>query len=283
MRLTMAAIIGMVGSSIVANAAFAAPIVGFGSPTDVIFGGTVIDFEALASDTMPVTDSNTSTLDPRVGARNALNLGSGLTVVGLDTSTSAGTRSGSLFVADTFVLTEADGSGAFNLYPYTGVEDFNTDGQFLMNWDKTDYDNETFIDAHTNQFVFSLDTAVDQFAFNFGANDNIWKLEAFDEFDVLLETLDIAAHQTRQASEGQYYGIATSGIRKLVLTDTFVSDNGDGTFTSCNTSFSSKCGEWVVLDNVAFGTAVSVIPVPAALPLLLGALGLFGVIARRRT
>jgi hypothetical protein len=34
---------------------------------------------------------------------------------------------------------------------------------------------------------------------------------------------------------------------------------------------------------VAFGTAVSVIPVPAALPLLLGALGLFGVIARRRT
>jgi hypothetical protein len=291
MKLTMAAIIGAVGSSIAASAAFAVPIVGFGAPIDVIVGGTVIDFEAVATDAMPIVDSSTSVFDPRVGARTSLDVGSGLVISGVDTSTSAGPRPGSLFVTSGFVLTEFD-AGAFalsggtdeffNLYTYDGAETFNTSGNFLMNWDKTDYTDVTFIQPHTNEIVFTLATAVDRFAFNFGANDNAWRLEAFDEFDNLLDSLDIAAHATTAASDGQYYGLATAGMRKLVLSDTFVANNGDGTSTTCNPNFNEKCGEWVVLDNVTFGNATSVVPIPGALPLLLGALGVFGIMARRR-
>jgi hypothetical protein len=286
MKFARVAITGVIGGVLWIGAADASPIVGLGVPTDAIIGGTVIDFESIATDSLPVTfPSSTAGVDPRVGARTTLSAAGGVTIRGVDTT--KGGAAAALYVTPEIVRTQfdlgafvADGTEQFNYLEYSGLETFNTSANLLTNWEKNDFQNITFQETHANQFVFEFDTVVDSFAFNFGANDGEWVLAAYDGAGLLLEDLDIGIPAITAASDGQYYGIQASGIKYLTLTDTFVVDTGAG-IVACDTGAAgAKCGEWVMVDNLTYGRAV--VPVPAALPLMLGGLGVLGAVARRR-
>lgn len=286
-----AAITGVIGGVLLVGASNASPIVGFGVPTDAILGGTVIDFESIATDALPISfPSTTDDVDPRTSARTSISAPGGVTISGVDTLN--GGAAAALYVTPEIVRTEFDistffSSGGtvdrFNYLEYTGSETFNTSANFLTNWEKADYQNVTFQPVHANQFLFQFDTVVESFAFNFGANDGDWVLAAYDSAGLLLEDLNIGVPAITAASDGQYYGIQTAGISYLTLTDTFVlsaESGGDG--TPCDPGSAGNCGEWVLIDNITYGRAISAVPVPAALPLMLGGLGLLGVMSRRR-
>lgn len=283
------AITGVIGGVLWIGAAHASPITGLGVPTDAIIGGTVVDFDAVPVDSMPVAfPSTTDDIDPRTTARTSISA-SGVTIRGVDTLN--GNADAALYVTQEIVRTEYDIAGAldptdptdrFNYLEYTGSETFNTSGVFLTNWEKADYQEITFQDVHTNQFVFEFDATVDEFAFNFGANDGDWVLAAYDEGGVLIEQLDIGVPAISDVSAGQFYGISASNIKYATLTDTFVlSAEAGGSGSACNPAVAANCGEWVLVDNITFANRASV-PVPAALPLMLGGLAVLGVAARRR-
>lgn len=285
MKFVRTAITGVIGGVLWIGAADASPIVGLGVPTDAIIGGTVIDFEAIATDTLPVSfPSSTDDVDPRVGARTSISAAGGVTISGVDTTN--GDAAAALYVTPEVVRTQfdigafiADGTERFNYLEYTGSETFNTSANFLTNWEKNDFQSVTFQEVHANQFVFEFDEVVDAFAFNFGANDGDWVLAAYDDGGLLIEDLDIGVPAITAVSDGQYYGIEAAGIKYLTLTDTFVLTAEAG--GACDTgAIGATCGEWVMIDNVTYGRAV--VPVPAALPLMLGGLGLLGAVARRR-
>jgi hypothetical protein len=279
----------VIGGVLWIGAAGASPIVGLGVPSDAIIGGTVIDFESTPTDAMPVTfPSSTDDIDPRSTARTSISASGGVTIRGVDTLNSD--AAAAIYVTPEIVRTQYDiasfvGSGGaidrFNYLEYTGSETFNTTANFLTNWEKSDYQNRTFQETHANQFVFEFDEVVDEFAFNFGANDGDWVLAAYDSGGLLIEDLDIGVPAITEVSDGQYYGISAAGISYVTLTDTFVlSIEAGGNGTPCNPAIEANCGEWVMIDNLTDGRAV--VPVPAALPLMLGGLGLLGVAARRR-
>ncbi len=289
MTFVRTAITGVIGGVLWTGAAVASPIVGLGIPTDAIIGGTVIDFESTATDSMPVAfPSSTADIDPRDGARTSISAAGGVTISGVDTLN--GGAAAAIYVTPEIVRTQFDiaaflGSGgtvaAFNYLEYTGAETFNTSGNFLTNWEKADFQDITFQEVHANQFVFEFDAVIDSFAFNFGANDGDWVLAAYDAGGLLIEDLDIGVPAITAVSDGQYYGIAASGIKYLTLTDTFVlSAEAGGDGSPCDPAVSGNCGEWVLIDNLTYSRAV--VPVPAALPLMLGGLAAIGAVARRR-
>ncbi|MFT7026502.1 MAG: hypothetical protein ACJAVS_000718, partial [Paracoccaceae bacterium] len=278
MRFAKSAIMGVLGGVMAAGSALAVPITGLGVPSDAIFGGTVVNFESVATDTMPVSFDprpSTATLDPRVGAQTSISVGGGLTISGHDRISNTASA---LYVTPEIVLIEMNiptfiGSGGaikeFDYYDYAGTGTFNTSGNFLMNWEKDDGQHFVFQERHTNEFEFSFNVAVDQFAFNFGANDNEWRLTAFDEDDLEIDSLLIPAVNVANVSDGQYYGLAVAGIKRLTLSDTSV----DAVGASCVPSDSQSCGEWVMLDNLTYArNTIAPVPIPAALPLMLGGL-----------
>lgn len=293
MTFARTAITGVIGGVFWIGAAGASPIVGLGVPTDAIIGGTVIDFESTATDSLPVTfPSSTDDIDPRSSARTSISAAGGVTIRGVDTKN--GGAAAALYVTPEIVRTQFDvpaylGSGGtverFDYLEFTGSDNYNTSGNFLTNWEKADYQGITFQPLHANQFVFEFDSLVDSFAFNFGANDGDWTLAAYDAGGLLIEDLNIGVPAITAVSDGQYYGIAASGIKYLTLTDTFVLSaeaGGDGNACVPDTSnpLTGGCGEWVLIDNVTYGR--SVVPVPAALPLMLGGLAVLGAMSRRR-
>ena len=213
---------------------------------------------------MPVAfPSTTDDIDPRTTARTSVSA-SGVTIRGVDTLN--GNADAALYVTQEIVRTQYDIAGAldptdptdrFNFLEYTGSESFNTSGVFLTNWEKADYQDITFQDVHTNQFVFEFD-----------ANDGDWVLAAYDEGGVLIEQLDIGVPAISDVSAGQFYGISASNIKYATLTDTFVlSAEAGGSGSACNPAVAANCGEWVLVDNITFAKRASV-PVPAALPLM---------------
>ena len=76
----------------------------------------------------------------------------------------------------------------------------------------------TDFDLDPDAMRFDFGTAVNAFAFNWGASDNTWTLQAFDAGGGLLDTLLIAA--TGGSNAGEYFGIAAAGIKWAILTDT---------------------------------------------------------------
>ena len=138
--------------------------------------------------------------------------------------------------------------------PFTIGTDFNgsyntSGGQSLYN----DFDYTPL------SFRFDFATAVDAFAFNWGASDYVWYLDAFDSVGTLLDTLAISP--TYGSGAGEYFGIAATGISYATL------------FTTS--------GDYVFIDNFTSG-AVAPIPVPASLPLLLAGLGALVAFGRKR-
>lgn len=72
-------------------------------------------------------------------------------------------------------------------------------------------------DLVPDNFRFDFASAVDAFAFNWGASDNTWLLSAYDSGGTLLDSLLIGAVGASNA--GEYFGIAASGIAYATLRD----------------------------------------------------------------
>lgn len=103
---------------------------------------------------------------------------------------------------------DADFNGQFN----------TTGGQSMSN------DFDFFPDA----FRFNFAAPVNAFAFNWGAADNTWLLQAFDSGNNLLESFFVPG--TFFSNAGEYFGIATAGISYAIITDQKNNQPGDYVF-----------------------------------------------------
>jgi len=139
--------------------------------------------------------------------------------------------------------------------PYTVGPDFN--GDFNTSGGQSIYND---FDESPLNFRFDFATAVQAFAFNWGAADVNWTLSAYDAANNLLESFVLAP--TFGSNAGDYYGIAAAGISYATLV--------------------TNVGDFVFIDNFASTATVAPVPLPAALPLLLGALGGLAFVRRRR-
>jgi hypothetical protein len=145
--------------------------------------------------------------------------------------------------------------------PLTIGPDFNGDyntsgGQSILNG----------FDETPSQFRFDFLTSVSNFAFNFGASDNKWLLEAFDASNNRIDSLLIPA--VLDSNVGNYFGISST----VVIAYALLTDQKDVI----------REGDFVFIDRFTTNGAVSAVPVPAALPLLMTGLAVFGAVSRRR-
>lgn len=119
---------------------------------------------------------------------------------------------------------DAVASGQYNVLTlgnvtYTGVgAAFDIDADFNGSFNTTGGQSmSNDFDLIPSQFRFDFATPISAFAFNFGASDNNWLLQAYDSSNVLLESLLIAPTQASNA--GHYFGLALSGISYATLVD----------------------------------------------------------------
>lgn len=138
--------------------------------------------------------------------------------------------------------------------PFDIDSDFNgfyntTGGQSLLN----DFDLVPI------QYRFNFSSPVNAFAFNWGAADTTWTLQAFDAGNNLLETLVI--NPTFSSNAGEFFGLAVNGISYATL----VGNAG---------------GDYVFIDRFTTSQQQVAAPEPASLALL--GLGLAGAIRARR-
>ena len=146
------------------------------------------------------------------------------------------------------------GDGIFKIDNfYTGQ--YNATGNYFDN-------GEGSTDNYMKNIRFEFSLAVDAFAFNFGASNASWTLSAFNSLDSLLGTVAVPAIVASNA--GEYYGFAGSGIAYALL----------------QLDIQNTVGDEILIDNFAY--RVAPVPVPAALPLFVSSLGLFGTVGLRR-
>lgn len=165
-------------------------------------------------------------------------------------STAAG-----LYNSLTFGNVTISGVGA----PFTVGGDYN--GEYNTSGGQALYND---FDYTPMEFRFDFASTVSAFAFNWGAADTNWLLSAFDGAGNLLDSVNPTA--TWFSNAGDYFGLSASGIAYATLT-------GLGG------------GDYVFIDNftsTSAGGGVSPVPVPAAAPLLLAALGALGLASKRR-
>jgi hypothetical protein len=136
---------------------------------------------------------------------------------------------------------------------YTVGSDYN--GQYNTSGGQSIYNDFDFL---PDNFKFEFATAVGAFAFNWGAADVAWTLSAYDAANNLLESFVLAP--TFGSNAGEFYGISAAGISYATL---------------------QGSGDYVFIDNFT-STTVAPVPLPAGLPLLLGALGALALVRRRR-
>lgn len=108
----------------------------------------------------------------------------------------------------------------------------------------------------TNGIRFDFGSAVNQFAFNFGAGNVAWTLQAFDAANNLLDTQTVFQADPN-SNAGDYFGIAANGISYATLVGQ---------------------GDWVLIDRVTTSNAQNV-PEPAT---MLGSLVAFGFAANAK-
>ncbi len=141
------------------------------------------------------------------------------------------TVGGVTFTGNTNIEVDSDYAGSYN-----------TRGRYHI----TNHGNDP------TSFRFDFDTAVDAFAFMWGAADVVWNLSAYNGA-TLLESL--AINPTHASNAGDYFGIASAGITHATL------DISSGY-------------DYIFIDNFTYGTSTSVSE-PASLALLgLGFAGL---------
>jgi hypothetical protein len=107
-------------------------------------------------------------------------------------------------------------------------------------------------------FRFDFVTPVSAFAFNWGASDFEWTLQAFSETGSLLEASILSP--TFDSNLGEFFGISAPGIKYASL------------FTEQD--------DFVFIDNFTYATDVSPVPLPAGFSLLLAAIGCLAVFGR---
>jgi hypothetical protein len=146
------------------------------------------------------------------------------------------------------------GNGTFVISDnYAGS--YNTNGRNLQN-------EQNPGSASVLEFTFA--SAVSAFAFNFGASNEDWSLQAFDAGNNLLEGHILT--QTWHSNAGDYFGIAAAGIAYARATQlTHVADAGV---------------DHILLDNFSYVAGQQSVPEPSALALL--ALALLSLAATRR-
>jgi hypothetical protein len=110
------------------------------------------------------------------------------------------------------------------------------------------------------EFVFA--NPVTAFAFNWGAADNIWKMQAFDSSNALIET-DFIALPNSAVNNGEYFGMQNNDIKRVLLVDQ---------------KDAYPLGDHIFIDD--FTSSIDSVPEPGSAGLLLiGAV--FGAMRRR--
>lgn len=111
-------------------------------------------------------------------------------------------------------------------------------------------------------FRFDFTTAVDAFAFMWGASDHTWTLTAYDAGDTVVDSMITPV--TTMSNAGDYIGITGSGIKYATLVGT--------------------TADYVFIDNFTYKTGGAVVPLPSSALLGLGLVGGLGGLAflRRR-
>lgn len=116
------------------------------------------------------------------------------------------------------------------------------------------------------KFRFDFATSVNAFAFNWGAADNTWLLEAFDPGGSLIESLVVPG--TFASNSGEFFGIAAAGIKFATITDQ-KNNIGDGDYVFIDRFTTSDAG-------------IAATPEPSTLLLLASSLTGLAVVVRRR-
>jgi hypothetical protein len=147
---------------------------------------------------------------------------------------------------------------------YTGVgAPFDIDSDFIGGFNTTGTKSmSNDFDLVPAAFRFDFATAVNAFAFNWGAADNSWLLQAFNASNTLLESFLVPG--TFASNNGEYFGLATAGIKYATLTDQ---------------KNNIQEGDYVFIDRFT-SSRTAAVPEPASM-LLLGA-GLASAGIRRR-
>lgn len=186
-------------------------------------------------------------------------------------SASAGTISGNgsptdALVGGTVLSFDLDPAGVYTSYSTGGVTfshggySLYLDSSYAGNYNVTGQSIHNVYDGSADVFRFDFATAVDGFAFNWGASDVSWTLAAFDAGGTLLGSA--AFSPTTGSNAGEYIGLAYDDIAYATLL------GGQG-------------NDYIFIDNfTTVGDIVAPVPLPATLPLLLA--GLAGIAALRR-
>ena len=80
-------------------------------------------------------------------------------------------------------------------------------------------------------YEFKFTIPVSAFAYNFGAADNTWRMDAYDSSNALIESHFITEYPNSSTNAGDYFGIVAPDIKRATITD--LADNyanGDEVF-----------------------------------------------------
>jgi hypothetical protein len=167
---------------------------------------------------------------------------------------------------------DAVSSGEYAVLTIGGVTFSGVGGNFSVKGDYNGNYNTTGgqsvfndMDYLPSQFRFDFSTAVSAFAFNFGASDKSWLLEAFDAAGASLSSIII--NPVLASNSGNYFGLSSGAPISFALLTMMSGHEKDD-------------GDFVFLDRFTFKNANGDVPLPAALPLL--ASGIAGVMTMKQ-
>lgn len=168
---------------------------------------------------------------------------------------------------------------------YTGVDgkftvgtDFN--GEFNTTGGKSIYND---FDQVPRQFRFDFLSSVKAFAFNFGASDSQWLLQAFSSTGASLASMSI--NPVLGSNHGEYFGLSSGAPIAYALLTLLREDDDDEDHRSSRNDDdhdNDNGGDFVFIDRFTTkprdsGTDV---PLPAGLTLMVS--GIAGMVAMRR-
>ncbi|MBC7784039.1 MAG: PEP-CTERM sorting domain-containing protein [Burkholderiales bacterium] len=143
-----------------------------------------------------------------------------------------GAPSDPVFIGPVTIDFESTTSGAYNATTignttFTGLDgaytiDTQYNGSYNINGLKSLHSipgpppNFTILPSKIEMF-FTL--PVSAVAFNWGAADNVWQMSAYDSANALIETNLIALSPNSSVNNGEYFGVVSPDIKRIVLID----------------------------------------------------------------